>query len=67
MDKVHIRIHTMLNRAKIYECEEWEIKNNYLYIKGINVSSGIKGTFVYPLHNIEHFNIVTGYDYIERT
>lgn len=61
--KYIIRIHTMLNRIKIYECDNYFITGENLIINGINIESKLNGTYYYPLHNIEHFNIMLENEY----
>lgn len=53
-----IQIHTMLGRVKVYSATSYTIDNGFLEIIGINEASKIEGEFVYPLHNLEHFNII---------
>jgi len=63
-NKVSIRIHTMLDRVKIYEADNYFESDDKLIIYGHNVLSKIRGKFVYPLHSIEHYNIVDDNDYL---
>jgi hypothetical protein len=58
-----IRIHTMLGRIKIYDAEKYFESDGKLIIYGKNSASGVKGKFVYPLVNIEHFNIADETEY----
>lgn len=61
MSEIRIKIHTMLNRAKNYNiktADDCKIENGMLVITGENDMSKEKGTFRYPLHNIEHFNYI---------
>jgi hypothetical protein len=55
--KASIRIHTMLNRVKMYEATDWWIYDNCLSVIGTNIESNHEGRFYFPLCSIEHFNI----------
>ena len=59
---VSIRIHTMLNRVKIYDVEKYYESDGKLIMYGVNSTSQVRGKFVYPLENIEHYNICGDYD-----
>lgn len=60
---VSIRIHTMLGRVKIYDTEKYYESDGKLIIYGVNLASQVRGKFVYPLENIEHYNICGDYEH----
>ncbi len=51
-----IRIHTMLNRTKLYIATNVEVNTTSLIITGKNMTTGFEGNFSYPFVNIEHYN-----------
>jgi len=53
-----IKLHTMLNRIKLYEVEKFNETTTALVIQGKNSATNCTGKFVYPLVNIEHYNIL---------
>jgi hypothetical protein len=63
---ISVRIYTMLGRCKIYAAERYYEADGKLIIYGMNEESKVKGKFVYPLINIEYYNIANDEIYTQE-
>lgn len=54
----------MLDRVKLYHATTFRIADGFVEIEGKNMSSNVEGEFIYPLHNVEHINIIDDKDQV---